>query len=247
MLKSLIIDDEYLERVVLRSLIDEYCNFVQVIDEAEGVEDGFAKINKYKPDLVFLDVQMGDGTGFDLLKKFSHIDFKIIFVTTHEGFAIEAIKYAALDYLLKPLETDSFINAINKLQNVSRMNVLEQQVQLLLEKSNERKKIALPTADGLLFVKIEDILRCESDGSYTNFVLSNGKKILVTRVLKEFADILPSNLFVRIHKSHLINMEYVKQYSNRNGQSVIMENNDEIPVARTRKDSFLELLKGNSY
>lgn len=242
MISSLIIDDEHDGLLAIRSMLGKYCPQIQIIDEASGVNDAFLKINEHQPELIFLDIKMDDGTAFDLLKKFSTINFKIIFVTAYDEYAIEAIKYSALDYLLKPVSPTQLIEAVDKLSNLSRIETMEQQLQLLLQEKTQREKIALPTADGLLFVKIKNILRCESDSSYTNFVLASGKKILVTRTMKEFEKLLPNNTFYRVHKSHLINIQYIDQYITRDGTSVIMENNDCIPVARNRKDDFLKVI-----
>lgn len=244
MITSLIIDDEHDGRVAVRNMLEKYCTNVQILDEADGVEDGFLKIKQHSPDLVFLDIKMDDGTAFDLLRKFNQIDFRIIFVTAYDEYAIEAIKYSALDYILKPIRPALLVEAVEKMQETSRVNRLEQQIELLLQEKAKREKIALPTSDGLLFVKVIDILRCESDSSYTNFVLANGKKILVTRTMKEFEEMLPVDLFYRVHKSHLINIKYIDQYVTRDGASVIMGNGDCVPIARNRKDEFLKVLNG---
>lgn len=242
MITSLIVDDEHDGRVAVRNMVEKYCRSVQILDEADGVEDAFLKIKQHDPDLIFLDIKMDDGTAFDLLRKFSNISFKIIFITAYDEYAIEAIKYSALDYILKPIRPALLVEAVEKMQETSRVSKLEQQIELLLQEKTQREKIALPTSDGLLFVKVVDILRCESDSSYTNFVLANGKKILVTRTMKEFEELLPSDMFYRVHKSHLINIKYIDQYVTRDGASVIMENNDCVPIARNRKDDFLTFL-----
>lgn len=244
MITSLIVDDEHDGRVAVRNMVEKYCNSVKILDEADGVEDAFLKIKQHNPELVFLDIKMDDGTAFDLLRKFSQITFKIIFVTAYDEYAIEAIKYSALDYLLKPVRPALLVEAVEKLQENSRINKLEQQIELLLQEKQQREKIALPTSDGLLFVKVVEVLRCESDSSYTNFVLATGKKILVTRTLKEFEELLPADMFYRVHKSHLINTKYIDQYITRDGASVILENGDCVPIARNRKDEFLKVLNG---
>lgn len=244
MIRSLIVDDEHDGRVAVRNMLEKYCNNVQVVDEADGVDDAFLKIKQHAPDLIFLDIKMDDGTAFDLLKKIANISFKVIFVTAYDEYAIEAIKYSALDYILKPIRPALLVEAVEKLQKTSRIDKLEQQIELLLQEKQQREKIALPTSDGLLFVKVVDIMRCESDSSYTNFVLTSGKKILVTRTMKEFEELLPADMFYRVHKSHLINMKHIGQYVTRDGASIIMENGDCIPIARNRKDDFLKVLNG---
>lgn len=243
MIQAIIIDDEFDGRNTVRNMIEKYCSTVNIVDEADGVEEAYLKIKQHNPNLIFLDIRLNDGTAFDLLRKFSTIDFKIIFVTAFDEYAIEAIKFSALDYILKPVRPALLIEAVEKLNEKSRISKLEEQIELLLQEKTQREKIALPTADGLLFVKVVDILRCESDSSYTNFVFTNGKNILVSRTMKEFEDLLPKDIFHRVHKSHLINLKFVNQFVTRNGASVIMENGECIPIARNRKDEFLEKLK----
>jgi two-component system, LytTR family, response regulator len=239
MIRSLIIDDEPDGRNALQSQLARYCPQVTVVGMAEGVADAYEKINDLDPELLFLDIKMDDGTAFDLLQKFTQIRFKIIFVTAFDEYAIEAIRYSALDYLLKPVRPTLLIEAVEKMAKSNRIEKLEEQVGILLQQSARREKIALPTTDGLIFVKITDVLRCESDGSYTRFVLHSGKMHMVSRTLKEFEELLPATVFFRAHKSHLINTNYIAQYINRDGGMVVMDNGDQVPLARNRKDDFM--------
>lgn len=243
-IEALIVDDEYDAREGLRGMVEKYCPTVRIIGQADGVEAAYSKIIEHKPKLVFLDIRMDDGTAFDLLRKFSSINFRIIFVTAYDEYAIDAIKYSALDYLLKPIRPSLLIEAIGKLEETNRIEKLEEQVQLLLMDKNRRDKLALPTSDGLLFVKISEILRCESDSSYTHFKMADGRNILVTRTMKEYESLLPDAVFFRAHKSHLVNINYISQYVNRDGTYIIMDNGDSVPIARNRKDDFLKLLNG---
>ncbi len=241
-IEALIVDDEYDGRIALSHMLEKYCPNVKVVGLAEGVSDAYALISNLHPQLVFLDIRMDDGTAFDLLKKFTSINFNIIFVTAYDEYALEAIRFSALDYLLKPVNPTLLVDAVQKVSATARIDKLEQQLMLLLQDKNKREKIALPTSDGLLFIRIAEILRCESDGSYTRFVLLSGKSILVTRTMKEFEMMLPESDFFRIHKSHLINTNFIKQYVNHDGAYVVMENNDSVPIARNRKDTFLRRL-----
>jgi len=243
LIEALIVDDEQDGRIGLENLLLKYCPSVKIIGMAEGVHDAYKKIKLLKPQLVFLDIKMDDGTAFDLLKKISHFDFRIIFVTAYDEYAIEAIRFGAFDYLLKPVIPALLIESVEKLKKTIRIDVLEEQVKLLLQDKGKREKIALPASNGLLFVRIPDIVRCESDSSYTTFVLASGKKILVTRTMKEYESLLPPDVFFRAHKSHIINLNYVRQYVNRDGTYIILDNNDSIPLARNRKDEFLEKIK----
>lgn len=242
MIKSLIVDDEFDGRQSMRNMVQKYCHQVEVIDEATGVEDAYLKIAEHKPQLVFLDIRMDDGTAFDLLQKFREIPFHIIFVTAYDEYALDAIRYSAIDYLLKPVRPTLLIDAVEKVAKQSRLDKIEEQVSLLLQEKDKREKIALPTSDGLIFIKIVDIIRCESDSSYTLFYLTEDRKILVTRTMKEFAELLPVNMFFRVHKSHLININHIEQYINRDGGSVVMDNNNHVPIARNRKEGFVKAL-----
>lgn len=242
MIRSIIVDDEPDGRDALNNQLAKYCPNIIVVETANGVADAYNKISSLKPSLVFLDIRMDDGTAFDLLQKFEHVNFKVIFITAYDEYAIEAIRYSALDYLLKPVRPSLLIEAVEKAAKTTRIEKLEEQVGILLQQSNKRDKIALPTADGLIFVKISDIMRCESDGSYTRFLLINDKILFVSRSLKEFEELLPSSSFFRTHKSHLINTNYIAQYINRDGGVVVMENGDQIPIARNRKDDSIESL-----
>lgn len=238
-IRALIVDDEHDGRTGLMNLLEKYCPEVEVADMAEGVNDAFCKITNLNPQLVFLDIKMDDGTAFDLLKRFTSIDFRIIFVTAYDEYAMDAIHYSAMDYLLKPVRPVLLVEAVKKMKGEFRFEKIEEQIDLLLQPKPQRKKIALPSSDGLIFVPFSSIMRCESDSSYTIFVLDSGRKIMVSRTMKEYETLLPGNTFFRIHKSHIVNLDYISQYINRDGTFVIMENGDNVPIARNRRDEFL--------
>jgi two-component system LytT family response regulator len=242
-MKAVIIDDENQARATLNSFIQKYCNNLSIVGEADGVESGEKLIKKLLPELVFLDVQMKDGTGFDLLDKFQKITFKVIFVTAHDIFAIKAIRYSAFDYLLKPVRPTELIEACNKLKEKNFENQYNNQLSVLHNyRKKERTKIALPTTDGLRFLDINKIIRCESESCYTHIFTSDNEKITVTRTLKEYTELLPEKLFFRTHKSHLINLKLVDRFVNRDGGYILMENGDQVAIAKARKDSLLKLL-----
>ncbi len=242
MIKAIIIDDEEKSRSSLLNEIKKYCKNVNVVAEAENVKSGLEKIKKFKPELVFLDVQMPDGTGFDLLEKLSEINFNIIFVSAYDQFAIKAFKFSAIDYLLKPVDPDDLVKAVKKITEIVESKTLNEKIKVLLENKNSFEKIALPAFDGVIFVKIKDIIRCESDRNYSIFYLKSKEKILVTRTLKEFDEMLSSQNFYRAHHSHLINLAYVKKYIKGEGGSVIMEDGTEVEVARRRKEGLMSIL-----
>jgi len=185
---------------------------------------------------------MGDGTGFDLLEQIKYINFRVVFITSFDHFAIRAFKFSAMDYLLKPVKPDDLVEAVSKIQVSQGSEDLDHKLEVLLSKKNKFDKIALPTVDGLLFVKVDDIVRCESYKNYTTFFLNDGEQIVVTRIIKEYDEMLTPNNFFRIHKSHLINLAYIKKYVKGEGGFVVMDDNTEVEVARRRKEEFLRVL-----
>jgi two-component system, LytTR family, response regulator len=242
--KTVIVDDESKARKALRGALEKFCpDKVEVIGEADCVQKGLETIQSLNPDLVFLDVQMPDGTGFDLLERIPDIKFKVIFASAFDKFAIQAFKFSALDYLLKPVEAEALIEACSKLDENDRFRELNKKLQILLSNKNSFEKIALPTLDGIIFVKIKEIVRCESDNNYTGIYLTKGERILVSRTLKEYEDMLTPFNFFRIHKSHLINLSYLNRYKKGEGGFVIMEDGAELEVSRRRKEEFLEAIQ----
>ncbi|MBM3434670.1 MAG: response regulator transcription factor [Bacteroidetes bacterium] len=242
--KTVIVDDEGKARTTLKNLLEVHCpSRINVIGEADCVERGLEIIQAMNPDLVFLDVQMPDGTGFDLLEQIPEIRFKVIFASAFDKFAIQAFKFSALDYLLKPVEAEKLIEAVSKLDESERFKELNKKLEVLLSNKNSFEKIALPTLDGIIFVKIKEIVRCESDNNYTGIFLKSGEKIMVSRTLKEYDDMLTPFNFFRIHKSHLINLGFLARYKKGEGGFVIMEDGAELEVSRRRKEEFLEAIQ----
>ena len=245
MLKTLIIDDEKSGREIVTNLLTQYCPNISIIGEAESVQSGILAINQLKPQLVMLDVNMQDGTGFDLLKQVQQKDFKVIFVTAFQDYAIKAFQFSAIDYLLKPVSVDNLINAVNKAEEQIERGDLELKLSSLLMNINqtsvEPKKIILKTAERIYAVDLKDIVRCESHDSYTQFYLSDGKKILVSRQLKEFDEMLNGNPFIRIHQSHLINLKYF-DYFEKSDDKVFMKDKSSVPVATRKKEQLMKLI-----
>lgn len=246
MLRTILIDDEADARSTLRSFIAQYCPQVAIVDEATGVKDGFRKISLHQPDLVLLDIQMEDGTGFDLLEKIKVPSFSVIFTTAFDNFAVRAFKYAAVDYLLKPIDPDELIEAIGKATRHKSGNA--ERIDHLLELRQQQKidRITLSSQDSYTVVKLDHILRLESDSNYTHFFLLGKEKITVPRSLKEFEELLPHDRFFRTHQSHIINLSYVKKFVKEEGGYVVMEDGSEVLVARRRKDDFIQILTGKS-
>jgi two-component system LytT family response regulator len=241
-MRVVIIDDESGARNNLARLIENNFPEIELVGQADGVAKGKELIESVKPDLAFLDVQMQDGTGFDLLKLLDLSKMQVVFVSAYDHFAITAIKFSAVDYLLKPVELEDMKNAIDKINKGKTDSDLQQKIDLLLSNINRIDKIALPSLSGIEFVKLADIIRCESDNNYTNFYLLGGEKIVVSKTLKDFEEMLEAKGFFRTHKSHIINMNYLKKYIKGEGGSVIMEDGSEVLVSRRRKEDFMNVL-----
>jgi len=245
--RALIIDDVENSRITLADDLRQYCPQVEVVGEADGVKKGLELILTKKPDVVFLDIEMGDGTGFDLLDQLKQVSFQIIFTTALDSYGIKAIKFSALDYLLKPIDPDELIKAVAKLEENAKNRNLHEGVALLLEnmKGNIRsaeKRIALHSMDKVHFVMISDIVRCESQGSYTIFHLLNNEQILTTKNLREYEQLLEDHSFIRVHHSHLINFAYVREYVKRDGGFAIMADKSQVPVASRKRNDLLNMI-----
>jgi len=244
MLRTIIIDDEDNVRKTLEKLVARYCPNVRLVAEADGVNSGVKAIKKYHPDLVLLDIKMDDGTGFDLLKQLEPVDFKVIFITAYDQYAIKAFKFSALDYLLKPIDPDDLAEAVMKAEKLV-MHELNQQLGTLEDnmqtQDKSKKKIILKTFDNIHLVKLNDIVYCESSDNYTNFYLLNNKKILVSNTLKEYDEMLSDSGFYRVHKSYLINMIHVERFEKGEGGTVVLTEDLKVPVASRKREQLLEL------
>jgi two-component system LytT family response regulator len=244
-IRAIIIDDEERARDGLSSIIKEYCKDVLIVDTSSNVPDGVIAINKHKPDVVFLDIEMPDYNGFELFSFFNEINFDIIFVTAYSQYAIKAFEVSAIDYLLKPVDIEALQKSLEKVRTKQTQVALQKRLELLKENftADEIHKIALPMGDGLLFVEMKDIVLFEADGAYTNLYMNNGSKILVSKRLKFFEDILQNRTnFFRPHRSHLININYIKKYIKGDNQ-IVMDNLVELSLSRDLKQDFEALLK----
>ncbi len=246
MIKAIIVDDELGARESLSKIIEKNCKDVQIVAKADSMLNAYEAINNYNPDLVFLDIEMPNGNGFDLLEKFKEINFDIIFTTAYDHYAIKAIKFSAVDYILKPIDVEELIQAIQRFENkAGQKNMLDKKFKTLLSNlkpENKLKKVGIPDGDGLIFINLSDIIRCDSDGNYTFFVLTTGKKIIASRTLGEYEQMFADDNFFRIHRSHLINLDHVKKYIKGEGGYVVMTDNSQVEVSRRNKNDFLEKL-----
>jgi two-component system, LytTR family, response regulator len=242
-LKTIIVDDEQDAVEFINSIIGEYCTSLNVIGKAYNVLQGVAEINEKKPDLVFLDVEMPNGTGFDLLAQFPDKDFDVVFITAFNHYAIKAIKFSAVDYILKPININEFIEAVDRVtrKRTERTTNSNESLRILMEniRSSLPSRLAIPTADGMEYLNPKDIIRIEADRSYSWFFLSGNRKILVSKHLKEFQELLGDRSFFRAHNSHLINLKFVRKFIRKEGGYIEMADNAVIPVSRNRKDLFL--------
>ena len=206
----------------------------------------FEAITNKEPDLVFLDIEMPNGNAFDLLEKFKTINFNIIFTTAYDHYAIKAIKFSAIDYILKPIDPEELITAVKRFEDrAGQKATLDKHFKTLLSNvrpENKLKKVGIPDGDGLIFINLSDIIRCDSDGNYTFFILTSGKKIIASRTLGEYEQMFADDNFFRIHRSHLINLEHVKKYIKGEGGYVVMSDNSQVEVSRRNKTDFLEKL-----
>ncbi|MBU2020600.1 MAG: LytTR family DNA-binding domain-containing protein [Bacteroidetes bacterium] len=245
MIKILIIDDEKRTRDLISKMILSYDLPVQTIVEGESVETGIQAIETYRPDLVLLDIQMPDGTGFDVIKGVEYKNFEVIFVTAHEEYAIKAIKFSALDYILKPVDPEELNVSIQKaLHNIENKNS-EQQFDTLNHNSvnQSKRKLVLKTSESVFVVDLSTIIRCESDRNYTNFYLDGGNKIMVSKTLKEYEMLLSGNNFMRVAQSHIINLFFVDRYDRIDGGTVVMKDGSQIPLSHSKRDIFFRILE----
>lgn len=246
MLKAIIIEDETRSRETLRGLLKLYCKNVEVVAEADGVRTGIEAIMTHKPDVIFLDIQMPDGSGFKLLESLASIDFEIIFTTAFDQFAIKAIKFSAIDYLLKPIFPEDLQSAVHKAESKQEARNTQKSVEVLLENIkkplHESPKIVLSTSDKINVVEVKDIIRCESDNYYTVYYFMNGTKLLVSKTLKENEELLSGYNFIRPHKSHLINIMYIKSFHKHDGGHILMTDGSLVPVSRRKKEKIVDII-----
>lgn len=246
MINALIIDDEKNCRDTLHWQLKKYCPQVALIGEAGNAEQGHAMILEKKPQLVFLDVEMPGKNGLEMLESMKSIGFHIIFTTAFAQYALRAIKFGALDYLIKPVDKDELIAGIRKLEKQAQFPSL-QQIEILLNHARKEtppalQKIALPTLHGYELAQIAEIVVCESESNYTKIRFSNGKQLTISRTLKEVEELLGTYPFCRVHHSYLVNLSYAVKYIKGEGGSLILSGNITVPVARSRKEELLKLI-----
>lgn len=244
-LKAVIVDDEKHSREALKNLLNEFCTDVIIVASAGSVDEAITVISSTNPDVIFLDIELQSGTGFDILTQIDSINFEIIFITAFEQYAIKAVKYSSLDYLLKPIDLEELIKAVEKAKKKKDQDVYNKQLETLvhnLKQQPKLNKICLSTTDGFEFVTIEDIIYCKASGSYTSFFLKNNTSVIVSKHLKEYENLLTDQHFMRIHNSFLINLKEVKKFIKSDGGYILMSNNDSVNISKSKKEVFLNAM-----
>ena len=247
MLNVIIIEDEQVSRETLRNYLEKYCADIHILAEAENIIEGLKIIKKLNPDVVFLDIEMPYGNAFDLLEQIDDITFEIVFVTAYSNYAVQALNISAAYYLLKPIDIDELVLAIEKIKSVFSKHKETNHTKILIEnikiENKQLQKVVLPIIDGFEVVRVNEIIRCEADDNYTRFYLIDGKQQLICRTLKHYEDVLKDYDFIRVHKSHLVNFQYIRQYKKGKGGQVIMKDNSIVDVSINRKQELIQKFK----
>ncbi|MEL6559678.1 MAG: LytTR family DNA-binding domain-containing protein [Bacteroidota bacterium] len=247
-IKAAILDDEKPGIEMLQWNLEQYCPSIEVTDTFNDPVKALSTLKTKPPKILFLDIEMPAMNGFEFLKRFDELPFHVVFVTAYDQFAIRAFKVSAFDYLLKPIDKDDLIRCVNNFQKDLKKKEKSHQIELLMNAienpAKNLEKIALTTLEGLEFVKVDDIIRCEADDNYTNVFLSGDHKILVSKTLKEIESVLKPHAFSRVHYSHLVNLNKIKKYVKGDGGYVVMENGDSVNVSRSKKEQFLSMFRG---
>lgn len=244
--KAVIVDDEKGARESLDKLLKKHCPDVAVKAKAGSADEAIKVIQQHSPELVFLDIEMPGKNAFDLLHEMGSINFDIIFTTAYDQYAIKAIRFSAIDYLLKPINSEELMKAVERFKNKrSDEGMMNEKFKVLmnnLRQEDQPKRVAIPDGEGLTFVKVDSIIRCHSDGSYTTLYFDNGKKIVASKPIGEYEELLSGEKFFRIHRSHLINLDHIKKYMKGDGGYVVMRDGSQVEISRRKKNDFIALL-----
>jgi two-component system, LytTR family, response regulator len=249
MIRTVVVEDEEHSRKMLMEMLHENCHAITVVASADSIKTGLTVIAEQKPELVFLDIELQSETSFEILERLPEINFELVFTTAFDHYALKAIKFCAIDYLLKPIDLNELRVAVAKVEKRMNRENLNRNLEVLLNnmKSNSQSnhRIALSTLEGLLFVNVRDIIYCESNGPYTKFVFKQGDKIVTSKHLKEYEDLLGVYNFFRIHKSYLVNLQEIKKYIRGDGGQLIMSDGAALNVSKQRKEGFLNIYSGS--
>ncbi len=241
-IRTLLVDDEKNSLIIMKKLLEKHTPKVEVVATAQSVADGIKQIDKHKPELVFLDISMPDGDGFEVIEKTEFKDYQVIFSTAYNQYAIKAFEVAALHYILKPVKPDDLIEALDRFEAMQNDN-LNEKIQVLSNALKEPpKRLILPTSNGVHVTHVEDIVRCESSNNYTTFYFADNKKIVVSKSIQIYEQLLENSNFCRIHNKHLVNLKYIKKYVKGRGGYVILDDDTHVDVSDGRKKHFLDKL-----
>ena len=245
-MKALIIDNDLKVCDGLKQMIENFCPQIKELRTANSISTGLELISQFNPDLVFLDVELDEGTGMDLLSKLKQYHFNVVFITAHNKYAVDAFKFSAIDFILKPIGLEDLLNAIQKVTaNLADRN-LSMQLSILKERMNSlssvEKKIVLKDSNNMYFIKVSDIIHCKAEGAYTEFYLSNKQKLVISVLLKEYEIMLEPFGFIRTHHSHLVNLKKIQRFDKTDGGSLVLENNQVVPVSQRKKEQVLKLI-----
>jgi len=246
-ISALIIDDDRLSRELLHDLLARHFAEIEIKELCKDAKAGIKAVTRWKPDIIFLDIEMPGMNGFEMLRQLPSLQSEVVFITAHDQYAINAIRFSALDYLLKPVKPAQLIESVNRALNKIREKKFPAQYRFLFnnlenQKDNQLHNLAIPTVEGLLFVKLPHVIRCESEDKYTKIFMIGKKMVLASRTLGEFEELLQTSGFIRIHKSHLINSLHLKKYIRGEGGQVVMSDNSMLPVARRKKEELLQVV-----
>jgi len=245
MLRTVIVEDEPNSREHLISLVTKFCKNVKIVGEAYDVKSGYEIITKSKPDLILLDIEMPDGTGFDLLHKFSSFKFEIIFTTAFAEYAVKAFQYSAVHYLLKPIDPEELMEAIQKTEEVLKRKSMETRLNALFHNMQNQvggKKVVLSSGNNMFVINTSEIIMCRSDKNYTQFILEDGRDIKVSKTIKEYDQMLNDNGFFRVHRQYLVNTEHIKSFDKSNGGAIYLTGNLKVPISIRKKGMVMQLL-----
>jgi two-component system LytT family response regulator len=246
MLRAILVDDEEHSLNALKQKIIQHCDAVEVIGACTKPDEAIEKINLLQPDILFLDIEMPGINGFSLLKKIEHKNFDVVFVTAYDHYAIKAIRFSALDYLVKPVDVDELKATVDRAIQKKNTSLPNQRLELLLDQLSQPKKnfnrIAIPSHDGIQFIKVDDIIYLEANVNYTHIYAAGNSKYIVSRTIKDFEEILPTEIFIRIHNSYIINKDYLEKYIRGEGGQVVLSNGTVLDVAKRKKAEFLKAI-----
>lgn len=243
MISIAVVDDEARARETIIDILGLSPVELSIVGEADSVNSAYELIVSKSPDLILLDINLPDGTGFDLLKKFDKVLFKVVFITAHQEYALKAFKYSAVDYIMKPITAAELLGAVENVNDGLNKEETALKLNTLLLNLEKLKKIVLKTAESIHIINVSQIIRCEADVNYTTFFLADGKKLMVSKPLKEYDELLGTAGFFRTHQSHLVNLEHISRYDKTDGGYLVMDNNVIVPVSVRKKDQLFDLFE----